>query len=40
MAEVLDSGQKMILGGLSETEVDRATRILHKLLTTLEPARD
>jgi DNA-binding MarR family transcriptional regulator len=39
MAEVLDSGQKMILGGLSETEVDRATRILHKLLTTLEPAR-
>jgi DNA-binding MarR family transcriptional regulator len=40
MAEVLESGERMILGGLSETEVDRGTRILHKLLATLEPVRD
>ena len=40
MAEVLESGEKMILGGLSEVEVERATRLLHKLLVTLEPARD
>jgi hypothetical protein len=30
----------MVLGGLSEAEVERATRLLHKLLTTLEPVRD
>ena len=40
MAEVLDTGEKMILGGLSEAEVERATRLLHKLLTTLEPSSD
>jgi len=40
MAEVLESGERMILGGLSEAEVERATRLLHKLLTTLEPAND
>jgi DNA-binding MarR family transcriptional regulator len=40
MAEVLDSGERMILGGLSETEIERATRLLHKLLVTLEPAND
>ena len=40
MAEVLESGHKMVLGGLSEAEVERATRLLHKLLTTLEPVRD
>jgi DNA-binding MarR family transcriptional regulator len=40
MAEVLDSGSKMVLGGLSETEVERVTRLLHKLLVTLEPAND
>jgi DNA-binding MarR family transcriptional regulator len=40
MAEVLEAGEKMILGGLSEAEVERATRLLHKLLSTLEPARE
>jgi hypothetical protein len=37
---VLESGERKILGGLSEAEVERATRLLHKLLTTLEPAND
>ncbi|HEX9212694.1 MAG TPA: MarR family transcriptional regulator [Bradyrhizobium sp.] len=40
MAEVLESGNRIILGGLSEAEVERATRLLHKLLATLEPVRD
>jgi hypothetical protein len=30
----------MVLGGFSEADVERATRLLHKLLATLEPAND
>ncbi|QOZ46118.1 hypothetical protein XH89_23540 [Bradyrhizobium sp. CCBAU 53340] len=36
----LASGQTMIPGGLSESEVERRTRSLHKLLATLKPAND
>jgi DNA-binding MarR family transcriptional regulator len=40
MADVLDHGENMVLGGFSEADVERATRLLHKLLATLEPAND
>lgn len=40
MADVLKHGDKMVLGGLSDFEVERATRLLHKLLATLEPEND
>jgi DNA-binding MarR family transcriptional regulator len=40
MADVLEHGDKLVLGSLSESEVERATRLLHKLLATLEPAND
>jgi DNA-binding MarR family transcriptional regulator len=40
MADILELGHKMILGGLTEAEVERATRLLHKLLVTLEPTGD
>ncbi|WP_246789715.1 MarR family winged helix-turn-helix transcriptional regulator [Bradyrhizobium sp. CCBAU 51765] len=38
MADVLKHGDKMILGGLSDSDIERATRLLHKLLAALEPA--
>jgi len=40
MADVLKHGDKMVLGGLSDSEVERATRLLRKLLATLEPEND
>ena len=40
MADVLKHGDKMVRGGLSDADIERSTRLLHKLLTTLEPAND
>jgi DNA-binding MarR family transcriptional regulator len=40
MADVLQSDRELILSGLSESEVERLTRLLHKLLTTLGPGGD
>lgn len=37
MAEVLRSDGELICRGLSETEIERLTRLLRKLLATLEP---
>ena len=38
MADVLQSAQKLILSGLSQSEVERSTRLLRKLLAALEGA--
>jgi DNA-binding MarR family transcriptional regulator len=40
MADILEMDRKMILGGLSEADVERLTRLLRKLLATLEPTSD
>jgi len=37
MADILEMDRKMILSGLSEADVERLTRLLRKLLATLEP---
>ena len=36
MSNVLESSRKLIMSGLSEPEVERMTKLLHKLLTALE----
>jgi DNA-binding MarR family transcriptional regulator len=38
MADVLDSSRKLIMSGLSDSDVERLTKLLHKLLTVLEGA--
>lgn len=38
MADVLHADGELIFRGLSETEIERMTRLLRKLLETLEPA--
>ena len=40
MADILEMDRKMILSGLSEADVERLTRLLRKLLATLEPTSD
>ena len=40
MADLLEDGDAMVRGSLSDSDIERATRLLHKLLTTLEPAND
>jgi DNA-binding MarR family transcriptional regulator len=36
MADLLESDRKLIMSGLSNAEVERMTRLLHKLLIALE----
>jgi DNA-binding MarR family transcriptional regulator len=36
MADVLDSARKLIMSGLSDSDVEQLTRLLRKLLATLE----
>lgn len=38
MSDVLETSRKLIMSGLSESEVERVTKVLRKLLTVLENA--